>query len=276
MAAFERLFTELFKQKCKKAHVIILLQFLSAFVTTVFAYFEGNMIVSGSERKIDLFLPFLFIFFFAFSFLFLLIYLIITSFQTEQINHSQTWRLAPLSDANIYLDNTLSSFVNFIYLALLQVISSIILFGISYLANKRIKNGWDNMMAIIRKGNQSNATIADLLGIALITILLGLLVYLVISFLNFSSQAIVDFLPAVSSKLVVTIIRLILIIAIMWLLTEIYQFIKPVITSPLSYMLGVEHLTIWPAVGLFTVLDVVLAAINMFLVSRFFEAKQNK
>ncbi|MDF7668301.1 hypothetical protein [Lactobacillus sp. ESL0703] len=276
MAVFERLFTELFKQKSKKAHLMIMLQFVSALVTTIFNYFESTGEMKFVLQKENGFLPFLFAIFFAFSFLFLPIYLIVTSLQNERINHSQTWRLAPMSDANIYLDNTLSSFVNFIYLALLQTLGSIFLFGLSYLFNKRTKNGWDGMLAAIRKGNQSRATLTDLLGIVLIAILLGLLVYLVISFLNFTSQAIVDFLPAVSSKFIVTIIRLILIIAIMWLLTKVYLFVKPIVASPLSYLLGEKELELWPAVGLFTILDVILAAVNMFLISKFFEAKQNK
>lgn len=276
MAVFERLFTELFKQKSKKAHLMIMLQFVSALVTTIFNYFESTGKMKFVLQKENGFLTFLFVIFFLFSFLFLPIYLIVTSLQNERINHSQTWRLAPMSDANIYLDNMLSSFVNFIYLALLQTLGSIFLFGLSYLFNKQTKNGWDEMLAAIRKGSQSRATLTDLLGIVLIAILLGLLVYLVISFLNFTSQAIVDFLPAVSSKFIVTIIRLILIIAIMWLLTRVYLFVKPIVASPLSYLLGEKELELWPAVGLFTIIDVVLAAVNMFLISKFFEAKQNK
>ncbi|WEV37982.1 hypothetical protein OZX58_04325 [Lactobacillus sp. ESL0680] len=276
MAVFERLFTELFKQKSKKAHLMIMLQFVSALVTTIFNYFESTGEMKFVLQKENGFLTFLFVIFFLFSFLFLPIYLIVTSLQNERINHSQTWRLAPMSDDNIYLDNMLSSFVNFIYLALLQTLGSIFLFGLSYLFNKQTKNGWDEMLAAIRKGNQSRATLTDLLGIVLIAILLGLLVYLVISFLNFTSQAIVDFLPAVSSKFIVTIIRLILIIAIMWLLTRVYLFVKPIVASPLSYLLGEKELELWPAVGLFTIIDVVLAAVNMFLISKFFEAKQNK
>ncbi|WEV70193.1 hypothetical protein OZY43_04350 [Lactobacillus sp. ESL0785] len=273
---FKRLFAELFRQKCKKANLMLLLQFLVAVLITIFSYFQGNIIVNDHEQKIMLLIPLLCAIFFAFSFVFLLVYLIITCSQNERINRSQTWRLVPLSDEKIYLVNILSSFVSFIYLGILQVITSIVLFGIGYLFNKQMKDGWDSFISGFKHVNQSTNSLLDLLGLIILVMLVALLAYLLVSFLNFASQSIMDFLPAVSSKFIVTLIRLILIIAIMWLLVQIYSFLKPIISSPFDFIFDGKAVNTGSASGILALIDIVFLAVNMFLISKFFEAKQNK
>ncbi|WEV40709.1 hypothetical protein [Lactobacillus sp. ESL0681] len=272
MSAFNRLFAELFKKKSRKIHLLIILQLVSAIALTVFMLVidSGWFYATDPSKFGDDWLT-LTLCFFTISFLFLPIYLIISCSETERLNRSQTWRLAPVSDISFYLDNTLSSFVSYIYLGILQLIGTGIFFLATLLFNPEFLAAFKKLIPEIQNNAyQFVPSIYRFLCILAMIILLGLLVYLVTNFLNFVSQAVLDFLPGISSKFSINLIRLILIVALIWALAKAWNLI-----SPLTFMNNVG-LDEFLGILLLFIIDIVFLMVNTFIFSKFFEAKQNK
>ncbi|QGV04609.1 hypothetical protein [Lactobacillus acetotolerans] len=106
-------------------------------------------------------------------------------------------------------------------------------------------------------------------------ILLSLAFYITVSFFNFSTRAIIDFLPGMSSKFVVGIVRLILIILICWLIIKVLEILPadPLLDSQISR--GNEDWYMARILVDFLIFDVVFGSINVGLIDKFVEAKQN-
>ncbi|HCX39456.1 MAG TPA: hypothetical protein DG851_00310 [Lactobacillus acetotolerans] len=106
-------------------------------------------------------------------------------------------------------------------------------------------------------------------------ILLSLAFYITVSFFNFSTRSIIDFLPGMSSRFVVGLVRLILIGLICWLIIEILQVLPE--DTMFSSQIGNGN-DVWYMARLlieFLIFDVVFGSINVGLVDKFVEAKQN-
>jgi len=181
-----------------------------------------------------------------------------------------------MSAGKIYLDNTLSSFVAFVYLAVLQVVGSYILYIISYLVSgdfhKIVKS---NVADFYKNNGWASINWTMVLEIVIFAILLSLAFYITISFFNFSTRSIIDFLPGMSSRFVVGIVRLVLIVLICWFLVEIIRVVPNdnIFTSQIG-----NGNDVWYMAKLlieFLIFDVVFGTINVGLIDKFVEAKQN-
>ncbi|WEV36123.1 hypothetical protein [Lactobacillus sp. ESL0677] len=279
MTVFKHLFKELFKQKKRNANAVVIIQFVAALAILIITM--GNLIINkdfSSEdwRDIE---PLSYILFGLFSFVALPIYLIVTCVKNERFNRSQTWRLAPVNDEMFYLDNILSSFASVVYLMVAQFLITAALVGIGSLLFKDVFN--DTIKTFVNmfkagSGLHFNIVIGNALQIICFIILFSLFTYLIISFLNFATRSIMDYLPGMSSKTGVFIVQVVLIILIMRLLTTLFKIFGRLITSPMGYLLGSASTGLGKAILLYLVLDIALLLINMFLISKFFEAAPNK
>ncbi|MBN7276516.1 hypothetical protein [Lactobacillus acetotolerans] len=106
-------------------------------------------------------------------------------------------------------------------------------------------------------------------------ILLSLAFYITVSFFNFSTRSIIDFLPGMSSRFVVGLVRLILIGLICWLIIKVLEILPadPLLDSQISR--GNEDWYMARILVDFLIFDVVFGSINVGLIDKFVEAKQN-
>ncbi|BDR60524.1 hypothetical protein [Lactobacillus xylocopicola] len=286
MSIFNRLFAELFKSKTKKAYSMLLIQFVVALALTIITFISvGSPEVAIKNNTFTSFFPGLLATYATLSFLFIPVFYITTCIANERTNRNQTFRLVPISDSPFYLDNILSSFVALAYYGILNVLSIFILFGASYTFDASFRQvtklDFSNLQAALQRAdiNFGSDVVFNLLGILMLLILISFFGYFIVSFLNFSSSAILDFLPDVSNKTVLRIIRLVLIIFIAWLLTRANGYLARIIASPLDFFLGTgDNASNKLGISILVMLaiDIVFLVADTFLMSKFFEAREKK
>ena len=289
MTSFSTLFRQLFKQKNKTTYLVILIQ-LAATLISIIVSAVGNaindpkhanvfQISSGfSTVKINPIAGWIISFlgiFTAFCLLANFAYLIMTSIKNEKINRSQTWRLVPMSDGKIYLVNTLSSFCSFVYLIILQnlinIIGLLIAYGISPKLRTLIAKAI-NLQQVVGEVNEID--FSSLLAILCLMIIVGLIWYIVISFLHFTTRAATDFLPSMSNKFVLFITRFVILIITVLILNQAFTWFSDIF---FNHSLFNDSFTtsIWYTNLALTIFSLILVVINYYLIGHFVEAKQN-
>lgn len=109
---------------------------------------------------------------------------------------------------------------------------------------------------------------------ALLVILFGLSCYLIVSFLNFSSRSLIDFLPRIKSTIAVNFIRFLLIIIISWLLYKIINSIGPIVDI-YNGVASAADINLRRVILEYFGFDLIILLVNTFIFSKFVEAKQN-
>ncbi|GAA3636156.1 hypothetical protein GCM10022297_13500 [Lactobacillus hamsteri] len=280
MTSFWTLFKEFFKQKSKPAYLIFVIQAAAALVTVIMTMFSSEMQnpqMFGAKINVAVawFLAFV-VTFLGYSFFADFAYLIITSRSNEKINRSQTWRLVPMSNGKMYICNTLSSFVSLVYLAVMQAIVGLVGGLVMYASSSDLRE--ELAKAIHHEAtvdHWQDVNFGDLFLLLLFMVLLGLLWYVVISFLHFTTRAVIDFLPFISNKFVIFVIRVVVLVAVVYVLSKGMGFISEIGNNPL--FLTDDSFASDIGVGVITLLimNVVLGALNYILIDKFVEAKQN-
>ncbi|KGG54215.1 hypothetical protein [Lactobacillus sp. wkB10] len=268
MVMFNHLFGRFFKRKVKIVHLIVVLQFISSLASAFFTYFSfySGRFHLNLNNNLEFF-PGWMALFASFTFLFGPILYILTVVQNERLNRSQTWRLAPISDGKFYAANILSSFVSLIYFVFLDLLIAIAFFLLSLIIYPQLGK---NLRFEL---NLDTDTFLTFICIILLVILTSLFIYFLVSFLNFSSQAILSFLPQASSHILISFIRIFIIIILMGLLVKLYRVL---INSFVNLFLlkatdlaGLEYV-----VGMMFVANLIMLGINVFLINHFFEAEE--
>lgn len=281
MTSFWTLFKAMFKQKSKPAYLIILIQAVAALATVFLTMLSGGMQDPHiNDIKVNVFIGWVLVYigiFLMYSFFANGAYIIMTAWKNEKINRSQTWRLVPLSDGEIYICNTLSSFVSFVYLHVMQAIVGVIGGIIAYCASNDVRRA---VARVIKYENEVDhwhisANLGDFLLLVLFMILIGLMWYVMISFLHFTTRAVIDFLPFTSNKFLIFIIRLVVLIAVIYFMSFIFNLFGELGANPWYFKDNSFSSSLWPGVIELLVLNIGLGAINYFLVDKFVEAKQN-
>ena len=106
-------------------------------------------------------------------------------------------------------------------------------------------------------------------------ILIGYAWYAIVSLLNLASRSIIDFLPGGSSKVLTFIIRVVVIIAIIWILGHAASIIFSVLGEFSPFAVNNYDIDYATTLLQFLVFDVVITLIDIFLLNKFVEAKQN-
>ena len=222
MTNFNTLFNRMFQEKSKSVYLIYLIQAFASLCFTIMLTFSARNqrpeLVFGSTHEstniVVMFLLMFAIMMLITSFVANFVYWIISSVKNEKINRSQTWRLIPISDTKFLLSNFGTAFFSYIWLGVLETATIIITFLPLLLSSNEIKE------EIQRSNfNLNTQDWGQLLGSLMMMILLGYAWYAVVSLINLSSRSIMDFLPNGSSKALMFLVRLIIIIMVIWLLS---------------------------------------------------------
>ena len=142
---------------------------------------------------------------------------ILTTIKNERFNKSKTWHLIPISNGRYFTANIASSTLELIWLGVLNLITIIVL-GVIALPGMHPNKWLGEMVNTIGKGistSEFSQMLSYLISIVVFLVLIAIAWYLMISFLNFSSSAIVNFLPKASNKLVLFFVRAITIIILL-------------------------------------------------------------
>lgn len=115
-----------------------------------------------------------------------------------------------------------------------------------------------------------------ILGALVLVILLGYAWYAIVSLINLSSRSIMDFLPNGSSKFIMFIVRVVIILAIIWLLSKATTVVFGAIGNFIPFLAdGNKDLQMSGTLVEFLLFDLVVTLIDILLLNKFVEAKQN-
>ncbi|WEV44456.1 hypothetical protein OZX56_04295 [Lactobacillus sp. ESL0684] len=272
---FFKLFRQFLRKKSRSAYGILVVELISAIVLAMTGFFSKHTTVSQNPNIIHHFLPLTLVSYLELILLFDAIYLLVNTWQNEKYSFTQSLRLVPLNDTNIYLCNILSSFTSFIYFVILQGVTSLGLFGICYGFDSKFKFQVSQQWAHLRVTGALRVNSADLTAIAGFVILLILTLasfYLITSFINFLSHAITAFLPRNSYRLVLNVTRLVILVGVIWLLSNIFNAFSSVFLLQVNKM---TTITFWQEDLRMAIWDLAIVLLNLLLINRFVEAKQN-
>lgn len=276
MTSFNTLFNRMFQEKSRTVYLIFLIQVFASFCFTIFAAFslhgDFNVVNDTAKEAINPIIGSLAIFasiVLVTSFPANFIYWIVSSIRNEKINRSQTWRLIPISDTKFLLSNFGTAFLSYIWLEILEFVIVAIMALPLFLSSGEIKTALGHANWKI-----DAQSCWQMLGALVLIILLGYAWYAIVSLLNLSSRSIIDFLPNGSNKFLIFVVRVITIVVVIWLLGYAGNALIGATNQILSLNIS-ENMGMGPVLIQFLVFDAVLTLIDIFLLNKFVEAKQN-
>lgn len=276
MTSFNSLFGRFFVKKAKNAYSLLILQVIGALAFSVCGLLIGTGGFYGFLNLYTELLPDWLMGFLILSFFCIIYFFIYMAVKNERLSHNQTWRLAATSDSKFYLANSLSSFVTFIYFIVLDIIVAGILFYFSYQIDQNFKSSWQKMIKQLNPAFDVN-TVHFIINIIILVMLCCFFLSLLISFLNFASKAIMDYLPSFSSRLLVSFFHLIIVIIIAMLFARMEMFfanqIMGNILNLLNFKPAYDSNLLYANIIISTV-NLILLGVNIFLFDYFYEADE--
>lgn len=276
MTSFNSLFGRFFVKKAKNAYSLLILQVIGALAFSVCGLLIGT---GGFYEFLNLYtelLPDWLMGFLILSFFCIIYFFIYMAVKNERLSHNQTWRLAATSDSKFYLANSLSSFVTFIYFIVLDMIVAGILFYFSYQIDQNFKSSWQKMIKQLNPAFDVN-TVHFIINIIILVMLCCFFLSLLISFLNFASKAIMDYLPSFSSRLLVSFFHLIIVIIIAMLFARMEMFFANQIMGNILNLLNFKPAydsNLLYANIIISIVNLILLGVNIFLFDYFYEADE--
>ncbi|WP_406842444.1 ABC transporter permease [Lactobacillus helveticus] len=281
MTSFNTLFNRMFQEKSRTVYLIYLIQAFASLCFSVWMIIsmKGDpnvMVINGHHEVTNHLIFYLLIFgvmMFITSFFANFVYWIISSIKNEKINRSQTWRLIPISDTKFLLSNFGTAFISYLWLMILEGITVAVTCLPVLTVNEVRKNLADFFSRSQQLGTQDWWGI---LGALVLVILLGYAWYAIVSLINLSSRSIMDFLPNGSSKFIMFIVRVVIILAIIWLLSKATTVVFGAIDNLIPFLAdGNKDLQMSGTLVEFLLFDLVVTLIDILLLNKFVEAKQN-
>ncbi|NRO09682.1 ABC transporter permease [Lactobacillus helveticus] len=281
MTSFNTLFNRMFQEKSRTVYLIYLIQAFASLCFSVWMIIsmKGDpnvMVINGHHEVTNHLIFYLLIFgvmMFITSFFANFVYWIISSIKNEKINRSQTWRLIPISDTKFLLSNFGTAFISYLWLMILEGIIVAVTCLPVLTVNEVRKNLADFFSRSQQLGTQDWWGI---LGALVLVILLGYAWYAIVSLINLSSRSIMDFLPNGSSKFIMFIVRVVIILAIIWLLSKATTVVFGAIGNLIPFLAdGNKDLQMSGTLVEFLLFDLVVTLIDILLLNKFVEAKQN-
>lgn len=276
MTSFNTLFNRMFQEKSKSVYLIFLIQAFASLCLTIIVFVSGNgtpEFVNGNDTSnVNLVVAFLAVYavmLLITSFVADFVYWIVSSIKNEKINRSQTWRLIPVSDTKFLLGNFGTAFLTYIWLGILETVTILITL-LPMLSDQEVRKVLSHVSL-----NLSAHDWQEMLASLGLIILIGYAWYAIVSLLNLTSRSIIDFLPGGSSKVLTFIIRVVVIIAIIWILGHAASIIFSVLGEFSPFAVNNYDIDYATTLLQFLVFDVVITLIDIFLLNKFVEAKQN-
>lgn len=276
MTSFNTLFNRMFQEKSKSVYLIFLIQAFASLCFTIIDFVSENgtpEFVNGKDTSsVNVIVAFLAVFavmMLITSFIADFVYWIISSIKNEKINRSQTWRLIPVTDTKFLLSNFGTAFLTYIWLGILETVTILITL-LPMLSDQEVRKVLSHVSL-----NLSAHDWQEMLASLGLIILIGYAWYAIVSLLNLASRSIIDFLPGGSSKVLTFIIRVVVIIAIIWILGHAASIIFSVLGEFSPFAVNNYDIDYATTLLQFLVFDVVITLIDIFLLNKFVEAKQN-
>ena len=276
MTSFNTLFNRMFQEKSKSVYLIFLIQAFASLCFTIIGFVSENgtpEFVNGKDTSsVNVIVAFLAVFavmMLITSFIADFVYWIISSIKNEKINRSQTWRLIPVSDTKFLLGNFGTAFLTYIWLGILETVTILITL-LPMLSDQEVRKVLSHVSL-----NLSAHDWQEMLASLGLIIQIGYAWYAIVSLLNLASRSIIDFLPGGSSKVLTFIIRVVVIIAIIWILGHAASIIFSVLGEFSPFAVNNYDIDYATTLLQFLVFDVVITLIDIFLLNKFVEAKQN-
>lgn len=276
MTSFNTLFNRMFQEKSKSVYLIFLIQAFASLCFTIIGFVSENgtpEFVNGKDTSsVNVIVAFLAVFavmMLITSFIADFVYWIVSSIKNEKINRSQTWRLIPVSDTKFLLGNFGTAFLTYIWLGILETVTILITL-LPMLSDQEVRKLLSHVSL-----NLSAHDWQEMLASLGLIILIGYAWYAIVSLLNLASRSIIDFLPGGSSKVLTFIIRVVVIIAIIWILGHAASIIFSVLGEFSPFAVNNYDIDYATTLLQFLVFDVVITLIDIFLLNKFVEAKQN-
>ena len=276
MTSFNTLFNRMFQEKSKSVYLIFLIQAFASLCLTIIVFVSGNgtpEFVNGNDTSnVNLVVAFLAVYavmMLITSFVADFVSSIVSSKKNEKINRSQTWRLIPVSDTKFLLGNFGTAFLTYIWLGILETVTILITL-LPMLSDQEVRKVLSHVSL-----NLSAHDWQEMLASLGLIILIGYAWYAIVSLLNLASRSIIDFLPGGSSKVLTFIIRVVVIIAIIWILGHAASIIFSVLGEFSPFAVNNYDIDYATTLLQFLVFDVVITLIDIFLLNKFVEAKQN-
>ncbi len=276
MTSFNTLFNRMFQEKSKSVYLIFLIQAFASLCFTIIGFVSENgtpEFVNGKDTSnVNLVVAFLAVYavmMLITSFVADFVYWIVSSIKNEKINRSQTWRLIPVSDTKFLLGNFGTAFLTYIWLGILETVTILITL-LPMLSDQEVRKVLSHVSL-----NLSAHDWQEMLASLGLIILIGYAWYAIVSLLNLASRSIIDFLPGGSSKVLTFIIRVVVIIAIIWILGHAASIIFSVLGEFSPFVVNNYDIDYATTLLQFLVFDVVITLIDIFLLNKFVEAKQN-
>lgn len=276
MTSFNTLFNRMFQEKSKSVYLIFLIQAFASLCLTIIVFVSGNgtpEFINGNDTSnVNLVVAFLAVYavmMLITSFVADFVYWIVSSIKNEKINRSQTWRLIPVSDTKFLLGNFGTAFLTYIWLGILETVTILITL-LPMLSDQEVRKVLSHVSL-----NLSAHDWQEMLASLGLIILIGYAWYAIVSLLNLASRSIIDFLPGGSSKVLTFIIRVVVIIAIIWILGHAASIIFSVLGEFSPFAVNNYDIDYATTLLQFLVFDVVITLIDIFLLNKFVEAKQN-
>lgn len=276
MTSFNTLFNRMFQEKSKSVYLIFLIQAFASLCFTIIGFVSENgtpEFVNGKDTSnVNLVVAFLAVYavmMLITSFVADFVYWIVSSIKNEKINRSQTWRLIPVSDTKFLLGNFGTAFLTYIWLEILETVTILITL-LPMLSDQEVRKVLSHVSL-----NLSAHDWQEMLASFGLIILIGYAWYAIVSLLNLASRSIIDFLPGGSSKVLTFIIRVVVIIAIIWILGHAASIIFSVLGEFSPFAVNNYDIDYATTLLQFLVFDVVITLIDIFLLNKFVEAKQN-
>ena len=276
MTSFNTLFNRMFQEKSKSVYLIFLIQAFASLCLTIIVFVSGNgtpEFVNGNDTSnVNLVVAFLAVYavmMLITSFVADFVYWIVSSIKNEKINRSQTWRLIPVSDTKFLLSNFGTAFLTYIWLGILETVTILITL-LPMLSDQEVRKVLSHVSL-----NLSAHDWQEMLASLGLIILIGYAWYAIVSLLNLASRSIIDFLPGGSSKVLTFIIRVVVIIAIIWILGHAASIIFSVLGEFSPFAVNNYDIDYATTLLQFLVFDVVITLIDILLLNKFVEAKQN-
>lgn len=173
MKSFKAVFKQIFLQKVKYIHLVLLIQIITIILLALFSNKgrEINTVLSEIGLTSTVIAD--------------LVITIILCWQNERINSSQTWQLIPLASSAKYIANVLSSVLGCIYIFIIQLLINFILL-LPYLSASPVP---------ININNLEYGVVHDYFQLCVSLFLLVLVIFTFVSFVNFLSYLIINILP---------------------------------------------------------------------------------
>lgn len=277
---FQRLFSVFFKNKMKQGYILLAIQTIAAIVISIISVigFRNGHFYLYDNGNVGFFLILIGVFA-SLAVIALIVFFGITCFNNESYNSNQSYRLLAISDTKYFLANILSSFVALIVMNIINLLFVVLFSILAFVTDQDFRiNTISIWQDICHDAFKLGADFyLTLLQIVVWLILLIFVTYVLISFLNFSSKAILNFLPGFSNRPALFFVRGLLILVISWLIIKVMEPINWLLASnvPGSLFYNDPDLTgfFYSSSLIFVIIFLVFLLADLFLFNRYFEPK---